>query len=208
MQPLAQIWRLQFSPFSCSTLAFRQAIQAPLRALVTDILPNEQLSKGNAYIGGFMGLGNLVGSLLAATRLSAIFPFFPSDAQALFAIAAAILCATVAACVLSTKEIPLIRSRGDARTPLPGSSGAPDSGATTLLREERTSARVWRVLKDVPRPFWRVFTAQLFTWCPFFTLFVYVNTWVGRNIYLGTGAAANGPEARATFERGVRLGGK
>jgi len=71
--------------------------------------------------------------------------------------------------------------------------GAPFSMRATLL--------------GAPRPFWRVFAVQLFTWFGFFTLFVFVNTWVGRNIYLGSSSAPEGSESRRLFEAGVRLGG-
>lgn len=63
------------------------------------------------------------------------------------------------------------------------------------------------MLLAAPRPFWRVFVVQLFTWFGFFTLFVFVNTWVGRNIYLGSSSAPEGSDARRLFEAGVRLGG-
>lgn len=206
-----------------------QAIQAPLRALVTDVVPRRQRALANAYIGVFTGLGNLTGGLLTALKLKSILPVFPTDVQALFAIAAITLIITVIICVVSTQEVPLpphgyqpvdannaqpedLNYDGSPQRP----SAAPESGLGSSLLlpapvqqapESRWDSFV-TTLKGIPRPFWQVFAVQLCTWCGFFTLFVYVNTWVGRNIYLGDGRAARGTPGRETFERGVRLGGK
>jgi hypothetical protein len=68
-------------------------------------------------------------------------------------------------------------------------------------------AQMIRLLRNAPRPFWRVFCVQLFTWFGFFSLFVFVNAWVGTNVFLGRGMAPAGSEARARFDQGVRLGG-
>lgn len=165
-----------------------QAIQAPLRALITDVVPRAQRPTGNAYVGVFSGLGNLLGSLLTAANLSTILPV--SDTQAVFACAVVILLFTVGICVFTTKEQPY-HHRID-----------------TQDDDVSESRSVFQVLKDIPRPFWRVFAVQLCTWCGFFTLFVYINAWVGRNVFLGDGTAAAGSEKREVFEEGVRLGGK
>lgn len=206
-----------------------QAIQAPLRALVTDVVPRRQRSLANAYIGVFTGLGNLIGGLLTALNLTAILPIFPTDVQALFTIAALTLVLTVLICVVATPEVPLpprgyssIGTDGETDglnydgSPLRGSANTPDSGLASSLLLPAPAAQEpesrWRVLvttfKGIPRPFWQVFAVQLCTWCGFFTLFVYVNTWVGTNVYLGDGRAGRGTPERDTFEKGVRLGGK
>jgi MFS/sugar transport protein len=72
---------------------------------------------------------------------------------------------------------------------------------------ESMTTNMIRMLRDVPRPFWRVFCVQLFTWFGFFSLFVFVNAWVGTNVYLGRGMAPAGSESRELFDEGVRLGG-
>lgn len=170
-----------------------QAIQAPLRALVTDYVPRGQRARGNCYIAVFSGLGNLMGSLLTSVHLSARIPFFASDVQALFAIAVLILVITVSITVLFT----------------------PETSSYTFIEDETEShtrrpdvTTIWQDLRQVPVPFWRVFFVQLCTWCGFFALFVYINSWVGQNIYMGDGTAPSGSDARSVFEEGVRLGGK
>ena len=178
-----------------------QAIQAPLRALITDVVPRPQRSVANAYVGVFTGLGNLLGGLLTATELSVLFPMFRTDTQALFFIAALILLFTVAACVLVTEEKPLERSYFATNEELAESARAMN-GYEVGWKHFMTK------LAFIPRPFWQVFFVQLCTWCGFFTLFVYVNSWVGSNIFNGDGSAPQQSTPRLLFDKGVRLGGK
>ncbi|CAN8075346.1 unnamed protein product [Agarophyton chilense] len=195
-----------------------QAIQAPLRALITDVVPQPQRALANSYIGVFTGLGNLVGGLLAGMELTTVFPFFDRDVEALFTLAAILLIITVAATVLTTHEQRLRPARTvvfpdgtEHHVPLPSASNT-SLVAQRISHAHQTFAPGWRgavqALKQVPRPFWQVFAVQICTWCGFFTLFVYLNTWVGRNIFLGDGSAPDGSATRRVFERGVRLGGK
>lgn len=198
-----------------------QAIQAPLRALITDVVPKSQRAFANAYVGVFTGLGNFIGGFLTGVALRDYMPWFTTQAQALFSVAVVVLLSTVGICVVVTPETPLRRMydlEGEdaaAATPLLSSDGeAPrgnQAGNEEGEEEGEDIAAVggWYldVLKEVPRPFWRVFAVQLCTWVGFFTLFVYVNSWVGRNIYLGDGSARDGSLLRIKFERGVMLGG-
>lgn len=275
--------QLQHAALGVAVLAFFlldfsiQAIQAPLRALITDIASSDLLPVGNVYIALFTGMGNLVGSLLASLELSKLLPFFSSDTQALFFIAALVLVTTVTLCVCSVTETPLepdldvllapteeedalaralatpasaesgialstsnptirtsrglglarVRSspsmwslgiedwspRTRARGAIGGGAPAPTSGAagiTQTVRDTITETQgswAYKLLAEAPRPFWRVFVVQLFTWFGFFSLFVFVNAWVGTNVYLGEGTAPHGSEPRNLFEAGVRLGG-
>eukprot|EP00177_Eucheuma_denticulatum_P002603 GFKZ01004673.1.p1 GENE.GFKZ01004673.1~~GFKZ01004673.1.p1 ORF type:complete len:502 (-),score=73.94 GFKZ01004673.1:446-1951(-) len=178
--------------FFCLDFAI-QAVQGPLRALVTDVVPKNQRAMANSCLAFFTGVGLLAGGLLTSVRLSAVFPF-ATDVQALFAIAAIILLLTVGLCVTMTDEVEWggYRSIGD------------DHVDGEDQQEERAFGEA---LKSVPRPYWQVFSVQLCTWVGFFTLFVYVNAWVGTNVFLGDGSAEFGSEARETFEKGVRLAG-
>lgn len=177
-----------------------QVVQAPLRALVTDVVPKKQRALANSYLGVFSGVGLLIGGLLTSVNLQKLLPVFRSDVQALFAIASAVLLVTVAVCVFSTPE--QVIPRGASYAPL---SSPEAEEVEQYARQHRSPLQG---LKRVPRPFWQVFSVQLCTWVGFFTLFVYRNAWVGRNVFLGDGNAAMGSEARKTFEEGVRLGGR
>lgn len=307
---------LAIAIFSFFLLDFSiQAIQGPLRALITDIATSEMLPVGNVYIAMFTGLGNLLGSFLASRKLTVIMPFFLTDTQALFTIAALFLIVTVTICILTAHEVPVMagddfaaedvapippidrmgsmsslnafdpassmtsmnndfdigppmipstppsrlqrhyrleRSRGGSVSIIPQSSssifrvssspsmwslGLGPSASMPSLREAQSHRRLpslssraallgnrepsfvsgWRhrastqygysMLRDAPRPFWQVFAVQLFTWFGFFSLFVFVNPWVGTNVFLGRGAAPEGSVQRELFEAGVRLGG-
>jgi MFS family permease len=90
-----------------------------------------------------------------------------------------------------------------------GASGASSDGSKSEPAEERDGNLVnaYRILRDAPRPFWRVFAVQVFSWFGFFTLFVFVNAWVGSNVYLGRGNMPAESLERVRFEDGVRLGG-
>lgn len=194
-----------------------QAIQAPLRALITDVVPKTQRAFANAYVGVFTGLGNFIGGFLTGLALRDFMPWFTTQAQALFSVAVVVLLSTVGICVVVTPEMPLRRGYdveeedAAAATPLLSTEGEAqrENQAGNEEGEDLAAVGGWYldVLKEVPRPFWRVFAVQLCTWVGFFTLFVYVNSWVGRNIYLGDGSARDGSLLRAKFERGVMLGG-
>lgn len=210
-----------------------QAIQAPLRALVTDVASERQQPLGNSYIGLMTGMGNLVGSLLSSVRLVVIMPWFRTSVQALFTLSAFILLTTVGLCVWYVKEDPIIEEdeeeSGDAATStslvnVPGSSygtispvvtgstaASPDGAAAPADDQEPTAlvpaVSMLSMLGEAPRPFWRIFMVQLFTWYGFFTLFVFINTWVGRNVFMGSSTPHASPEALHHFRQGVRLGG-
>lgn len=177
-----------------------QIVQAPLRALVTDVVPKKQRALANSYIGVFSGVGLLIGGLLTSINLQKVLPVFRSDVQALFFVASTVLLTTVLVCVISTHEERM--PRGASYAPL---SSPEEEQAERYARQRRSVAEG---LRRVPRPFWQVFSVQLCTWVGFFTLFVYRNAWVGRNIYLGDGNASMGSDERKVFEEGVRLGGK
>lgn len=182
-----------------------QAVQAPLRALVTDVIPKSQRALANSYLGVFTGVGIFIGSLLTSLDLKAFFPVFRSNVQALFALAMVVLIVTIAVCVYFTSEVPL----GMGRAYFPVSDSAEnESLPENANRPGEDSRGIFDALRSAPRPFWQVFAVQLCTWGGFFCLFVYVNAWVGRNVFLGDGTASPDSDARKTFEVGVRFGGK
>jgi solute carrier family 45 protein 1/2/4 len=167
-----------------------QAIQAPLRALLTDIVPEEQQAQGNALFAMMTGIGNLVGTGMGSLQLSSIFPFFVSDSQALFTLAALILIITIVLCCYYVRETPI---------------GAM-SRSESFAQRFRSDQGIVKLLVNAPRPFWRVFIVQLFTWYGFFTVFVYASVWVGRNVYSGNGAFPLDSPQRQAYDEGVRLG--
>lgn len=185
-----------------------QAVQGPLRALITEFVPRDQRHIGNSYIGVCTGLGNLLGSVFTAIGLSHYLPFFEDDVHAVFALAAGVLLVTVAICVVSTPEVPLTRREYIPVTDDHIQDKDENSAGQISLTSETPGGSFFQALRKTPRPYWLVFAVQLCTWCGFFTLFVYVNAWVGKNVYMGDGTAPADSEERRVFEEGVRLGGK
>lgn len=180
-----------------------QAIQAPLRALVTDVVPKTQRAFANSYIAVFTGLGNCIGGVLTAIHLPTLLHVFDTQAQALFAIAAVVLVVCVAITVVASPE-KVIKETVPREE---GYSAIARDEEEEAIQAQQESRDVITALKNVPTPFWQVFMVQLCTWCGFFALFVYVNTWVGTNVYGGDGSAPKGSSQLDRFERGVRLGG-
>lgn len=160
---------------------------------MTDVVPTEQRALANSCLAFFTGVGLLFGGLLTSVRLSQVFAL-ATDVQALFALAATILLMTTAVCVCTTKE-----------KSIEPFAAYDQVGEEMEVDGDDRSVSV--ALRNVPRPYWRVFIVQLCTWVGFFTLFVYVNAWVGTNVYLGDGGAEEGSEEREVFEAGVRLAG-
>lgn len=164
-----------------------QAVQAPLRALVVDVFPPPQRHTANAQIGLFTGVGNLAGGLLAGAGFAKSMGNGITDVDVLFNTASFFLITTVLICVWNTPEKRRKRSEEKTRN----------------LKSGRTRSML--LLRRVPAPFWSVFAVQLCTWCGFFTLLVYVNTWVGTNVFGGD--ASGDPREQALFQSGVRFGG-
>lgn len=181
-----------------------QAIQAPLRALVNDIMPPAKLSSANSCISFYCGVGNLVGGLLTAVHWSSLYGSLLSDIQMVFALSAIFLIATTCLTVWSTKEQPLT-------TPKPPLLSSSVSAPSRLRSKSATSAslssRIYTTLRGIPDPFWGVFVIQLCTWCGFFTLFVYVNSWMAHNVFGGDPMLPSSDPRRKLFDAGVRLGG-
>ena len=174
-----------------------QAVQAPLRMLVTDIVPAEQLPTANALLGVFTGIGLLLGGLLTGFKLEHYLTVFNTHAQALFAFAATVLIVTTLLSVVMTSE----KSSNTTSTP-----GLQEE--EPLLDTTSSDVSRWDRLRGAPRPYWAVFFVQLCTWVGFFTVFVYATTWVGTDVYGGDGGAPEGSVARNTYESGVRAAGR
>lgn len=181
-----------------------QAIQAPLRALVNDVMPPAKLSSANSCISFYCGVGNLVGGLWTAVHWSSLYASLLSDIQIVFALSAIFLIVTTWFTVWSTQEQPLTT----AKPPLLNSSvSAPSRLRSISALPSSLSSRVYNILRGIPDPFWGVFLIQLCTWCGFFTLFVYVNSWMAHNVFGGDPALPPSDPKRQLFDAGVRLGG-
>ncbi|CAN8075348.1 unnamed protein product [Agarophyton chilense] len=208
-QQIAHMLQAEHSALSVAIAAFFtldfsiQAIQAPLRALVIDVMPAAKLSAANSCIALHCGIGNLIGGCLVAVPWSTWLPHV-SNIQMVFAISSLLLVMSTALTVVSTPEQMLIR---DTSVPRSSSSGRLSQPPSLSSRSSSVSSRLFKTLAAIPSPFWGVFGVQLCTWCGFFALFVYVNTWVGHNVFMGDGSKPISDTRRQLFDAGVRLGG-
>lgn len=171
-----------------------QAVQAPLRALVTDVFADKDRHRANSLLALFTGVGNLAGGALCGAHSSRWVGGSATDVDTVFVSAAVGLLVTVALCAWATHEKVFSGKGRDAKRAWSGSLGG--GGGRD---------RMWELLAGVPSPFWDVFCVQLCTWCGFFTLLVYLNTWVGLNVFAGD--AGGDALERALFASGVRFGG-
>lgn len=200
--------------------------QGPLRALLADVAPPEQQHDGNAYFSLMTGIGNISGNTLGSVPLATYLPMFQEDGHALYVIAMVVLVITMAITVLSTVEKPLhpadgcrpsSSNRAGYESLHSGSTDA-DSvdqwsrvGVRAEEHHERQDSRsrirqFYEVIRDAPFPFLDVFAVQCFTWFSWFTIFIFITSWVGAEVYNGSADAPPGSPERLLYDAGVRTG--
>lgn len=175
------------------------AAQGPVRTLLADVVPPSQHKVGNAFFALATGIGNGTGSLLGSIRLSKLFPFFPGDLHALYAIAALILVITMGVTCVSTQETPLV-------IPDRHSYESVESQAFEEYSEPPRQMSYYEAALNAPKPFWSLFIVQFFQWLGWFALIVFATSWVGAEVYNGSFSSPEGTEPRELYDAGVRLG--
>jgi Na+/melibiose symporter-like transporter len=96
---IGSFWALDFAS---------NAIQGPIRSLLTDIVPDKQQPIGNAFLAVHTGLGNLLGSLLGGVDFQHFIPGLPpalTNIRILYGLGALLLAATVGLCLLFAREV-------------------------------------------------------------------------------------------------------
>jgi Na+/melibiose symporter-like transporter len=96
---IGSFWALDFAS---------NAIQGPIRSLLTDIVPDKQQPIGNAFLAVHTGLGNLLGSLLGGVDFQHFIPGLPpalTNIRILYGLGALLLAATVGLCLLCAREV-------------------------------------------------------------------------------------------------------
>lgn len=79
-------------------------------------------------------------------------------------------------------------------------------GARTIVLPAPSLADIFTLLIRAPRPFWRVFAVQCFTWTGFFSIFVYATVWVAQCVYRGIADAPKGSARQLLYLEGVYAG--
>lgn len=210
---ITSFWILDFSI---------NAAQGPIRALLADVVPPNQHNVGNAYFAFATGIGNFTGSILGSLKLARTFTFFAEDIQALFSITAFVLLLSMSCTVIFTKEVPLLSHSTFIRVPTASTERSsqhtnamssydslePD---THLDENNLPVGHTWFSLffeaaRKAPYPFWRLFIVQCFSWFGWFTMYVFVTSWIGAEVYNGSFSAPVDSPKRLLYDEGVRMG--
>lgn len=182
--------------------------QGPMRALLADVVPPDQHTKGNAYFAFATGVGNCLGSFLGAIPLTRYLTVFPDDLQALYTITAFVLIVCVAVTVIFIKEPPLSITPYQLQTDHienPPYETVPPS-VPSHTTAESPHIGFFNAGLIAPYPFWHAFLVQCFMWFGWFALFVFGTSWVGKEVFNGNFDSPKGTEPRELYDAGVRLG--
>jgi solute carrier family 45, member 1/2/4 len=215
---VASFWSLDFA---------MNAAQGPLRALMADVVPQEQQQVGNAYFAFMTGVGNFAGNMLGSLPLASILPIFDDDMRALYVIAMIVLAVSMSSTVITADERPLFhagfpdrtfhhssRPSDEGEALRPHTDSDTDPMATTRLPSDTSAIRprsshllgFASLVQDAPREMRDIFVMQCFTWFSWFTIFIFATSWVGSDVYNGVADAAPGSPERLLYEAGVRAG--
>eukprot|EP01083_Nonionella_stella_P078014 213288_1 len=161
-------------------------VQAPLRALLTDIIPSEYHGTANALFGierGFgAGIGYFLGFLLSYN------PRFGGGISVLFAIASVLV---IIGCTITYKysegEHLITNITWKSKTPLlkmhKTSTISPEAAETRT--EHNGLYQIWIGISNLPTPITRAFIVKFWSYCGAFTQSVYIADWFGKSIMNG-----------------------
>jgi len=161
-------------------------VQGPCRALLVDVAPPEQQNLGGSLFSFMLGMGNLIGYFLGSQHLTKVLPFLKTDLRALFTLGMITLVSCILTTVLTIKEKPLRKDE--------------------VTSVENPFVLIFRGLTRMPPAMVRVCLVQFFTWVGWFTVFLYITTWVGEVVYNGDPDAPAGSKEKENFDAGVRWG--
>ncbi|KAA8495922.1 Sucrose transport protein SUC3 [Porphyridium purpureum] len=221
-------WSIFFGIMGFFFLDFSvNAIQGPLRALLTDVTPEAQQATGNAYFAFMVGLGNLLGSYLGSLDFRSMgWTFFQENIQILFFLAMLLLDLTIVLCVVFTSEAPnRVAEQANRREQIDIDEKARLLGEGNMNDEHVLGDRETEhsfeeddvefddlgstlsiVMYEAPVPYWQVFAVQFCAWFGFFSIMVYAVDWVALNVFRGVSSAPRGTTERMLYEKGVRVG--
>ena len=175
--------------------------QGPLRALLADVTPSHQIADATSWFSFMNGIGKTLGYGIGFATGS-LDP--EGGVKILYTIAAAIVLLTGAITVCGVREAPPRRRRAT------GGSGGSDSASAGRSRCKACCgnacaaiAKACRGLVLVPPLVRKTFFVQFWAFFAWFSTFIYVSDWVGRDVAGGDADAAKGSPERLLFESGV-----
>lgn len=185
---LAGFWILDF----CINM-----LQSPCRAIIADIVPEEQVAQGNAYFAFANGFGKTIAYLLGS---------FARDIRVVNGIAAGfmVVFALIPSLVLNVDR-PFEFSLSDESEAEENAERAEGKGVWDRLA--RTFSEVGVALRGMPNGFRNVMIVQAFLFVSFMLTFIYISIYFGQ-LNGGNANAALGSLAKQRFEEGVMLANK
>lgn len=176
------------------------AVQAPCRSLISDLLPASQVLAGAGYLGFWEGLGKVSAFAIGSIGGDSIERFFPTlcetsgtffaGVQVLFVVGNLLAVSSVLLCVLAVEERRHFRR--------PGEEGL-NLGIGSVM------ASAWEVageLSTLSRIIWMALGFMNFTWS---AAVIYIPSFVGTDVFGGDPAAPHGSESERRYIQGVTL---
>ncbi|KAJ4796488.1 Sucrose transport protein [Rhynchospora pubera] len=194
-------WILDFS---------NNLVQAPARALISDLSGAKGCNQANAIFCSWMAFGNIIGYASGST--GAYYKWFPflmtkacceacANLKGAFFIAMVLLLISLTVTVIFANEVPLSEIEAEAR----------ETGESTLTeidspKKEESGGifNFFQSFKKLPPGMLSVLLVTCLTWLAWFPFNMYDTDWMGREIYHGQPKGT--PSQVRAYERGVRDG--
>lgn len=173
----------------------------PFRALVGDMLPAEQTTRGFAIQSFLIGVGAVVGSWLPYILAEGLgiskVPVdgrIPDNVVFAFYVGAAILIITILWTVFSTKEytpeqLKRYQENDEAKKKEPLLAGVSTSGKVhksehkATIEEKHRITDIWRDLLHMPTTMKQLSVVQFFTWIALFGMWVFSTPAIAQHVY-------------------------
>jgi len=163
-------------------------VQGPCRALLVDIAPVQQQTKGGSFFSFMLGTGNLLGYFAGSLELEKYFPFLKTNVRVLFFLGIIVVTLCVLITVIFTHEV--------SKQIEPNQ---PQSSKNTFIT-------IIKGILKMSSPMVRICAVQFFAWFAWFTFLLFITTWVGETIFHGDPSAPSHSPSLETFREGVRFG--
>ncbi|KAI8924680.1 major facilitator superfamily domain-containing protein [Entophlyctis helioformis] len=171
------------------------AVQACCRALIIDVSPLHQQETANAWAGGMLGLGNVLGYFVGYLDLPRWLPALGStQIQVLCVIAIAWFTLTISATCLATPEKRHVVAHHD-----------------QICVWWQPLAQIFRAMWFLPKPIQSICNVQFLAWLGWFPFLFYITSWVADQIRpVGISGSGDGPSSTlpddVPSEQGTRAG--
>eukprot|EP00656_Telonema_subtile_P016221 TRINITY_DN18556_c0_g1_i1.p1 TRINITY_DN18556_c0_g1~~TRINITY_DN18556_c0_g1_i1.p1 ORF type:complete len:365 (-),score=90.28 TRINITY_DN18556_c0_g1_i1:42-1136(-) len=171
-------------------------VQTPLRALIVDLVPEQQQRSMQARVGVMCTLSQTIGFLFGSFHVSAAFTWFRAwgtdtddyDAQAVYVCGAVVFSCMIGTCCYFLGEHQL----------------TPERAALVPHNTSSSVVQTLQAVRECPAAISRVWAVQFFNFFGFFSLFMFGSEFFGKLVYNGDSSAAPGSQARDLYHQGVQ----